>query len=215
MAVDARLIRSASRPVSGKKLKELRGKRKNESGQKDKNGLPLKFQRDVDSDWTVKNGKPIFRMKEHASLDVKSGLVLSSLMSRASEHDTNYFQAAVGKGIHGDNLPPKVYADKGCCGQSNRSFLSINGIGDGIMRKDQIKTKLTPLEIERNRMISKVRYKIEQYFGLSHLHQRGGTAKIHHPGQGGLGPALWGYGLQHQASCSGNRKKGGSCHRIR
>jgi len=178
MAVDARLVKSASRPVSGKKLKELREKRESESGQKDKNGLLLKFQRDVDSDWTVKNGQPVFGMKEHASLDVKSGLVLSSLMSRASEHDTNYFQAAVVKGIHGDNLPPKVYADKGYCGEPNRSFLSLNGIGDGIMRKDQINARLGPMEIERNRMISKVRYKIEQYFGLSHLHQMGDRARF-------------------------------------
>jgi len=178
MAVDARLVKSASRPVSGKKLKELREKRESESGQKDKNGLTLKFQRDVDSDWTVKNGKPVFGMKEHASLDVKSGLVLSSLISRASEHDTNYFQTAVVKGIHGDNLPPKVYADKGYCGEPNRSFLSLNGIGDGIMRKDQINARLGPMEIERNRMISKVMYKIEQYFGLSHLHQMGSGARF-------------------------------------
>ena len=46
------------------------------------------------------------------------------------------------------------------------------------MRKDQINAKLTPLEIERNRMISKVRYKVEQYFGLNHLHQRGGRARF-------------------------------------
>jgi len=178
MAVDARLIRSASRPVSGKKLEGLREKRKSESGQKDKNGRSLKFQRDVDSDWTVKNGQPVFGMKESASLDVESGFVLSTLISRASEHDTNYFQAAVVKGIHGENLPPKVYADKGYCGEPNRAFLGMNGIGDGIMRKDQINAKLGPMEIERNRMISKVRYKVEQYFGLSHLHQGGGKARF-------------------------------------
>jgi len=71
-----------------------------------------------------------------------------------------------------------VYADNGYCGEPNRSFLSLNGLGDGIMRKDQINARLGPMEIERNRMISKVRYKIEQYFGLSHLHQMGGRARF-------------------------------------
>ena len=51
----------------------------------------MRFQRDLDSDWTVKNDKPIFGMKEHASIDVESGLVLSTCVSRVSEHDTNYF----------------------------------------------------------------------------------------------------------------------------
>ena len=46
----------------------------------------------------------------------------------------------------------------------------MNGIKDGIMRKDTTTAKLTELEIERNKRISKKRYIVEQYFGLSHLH---------------------------------------------
>ena len=38
------------------------------------------------------------------------------------------------------------------------------------MRKDSITAKLTKYEKERNKKISKVRYIVEQYFGLSHLH---------------------------------------------
>ncbi|MBW2035517.1 MAG: hypothetical protein JRI94_18425, partial [Deltaproteobacteria bacterium] len=41
---------------------------------------------------------------------------------------------------------------------------------DGIMRKDTTTAKLTKVEIERNKKISKKRYIVEQYFGLSHLH---------------------------------------------
>jgi len=39
--------------------------------------------------------------------------------------------------------------------------------GDGIMRKKQINASLTENEIKRNKKISKVRYKIEQYFGIT------------------------------------------------
>ncbi len=52
----------------------------------------------------------------------------------------------------------------------------MNGIHDGIMRKAQINVKLIDRETQRNQWISKVRYKIEQYFGLSSLHQWAGTA---------------------------------------
>ncbi len=50
------------------------------------------------------------------------------------------------------------------------AFLAENKIEDGIMRKDTTTAKLTPYEIERNKKISKIRYMVEQYFGLSHLH---------------------------------------------
>jgi len=46
----------------------------------------------------------------------------------------------------------------------------MNGIADGIMRKDTRSTRLTAWEKERNKAIAKLRYMVEQYFGLSHLH---------------------------------------------
>lgn len=51
-------------------------------------------------------------MKEHASIDVKSGLVLATVLSRASEHDTNYLQYVVIKSLHTRKMPPKAYMDK-------------------------------------------------------------------------------------------------------
>ena len=71
-----------------------------------------------------------------------------------------------------------VYADKGYHGERNRSFLSLNGFGDGIMRKDTTTAKLTEFETTRNKNISKVRYIVEQYFGISHLHDRGKRARF-------------------------------------
>jgi IS5 family transposase len=38
------------------------------------------------------------------------------------------------------------------------------------MRKDMTRAKITKVQIKRNRRITKKRYIIEQYFGLSHLH---------------------------------------------
>ncbi len=64
----------------------------------------------------------------------------------------------------------RAYADKGYAGMPNREFLALNKIEDWIMRKDSTTAKLTDFEVERNKSISKVRYIVEQYFGLSHLH---------------------------------------------
>ena len=178
MAVDARIVKSASRPISDRKLRDLRDKRKVKAQMRKKTHKAMRFQRDLESDWTVKNNRPLFGMKEHASIDVESGLVLSTHMSKASEHDTKYFVYTVTKGIHGKALPARVYADKGYGGEPNRDFLNINGIGDGIMRKNQINASLTEAEIQRNKEISKVRYKIEQYFGITHKYHGAGKARF-------------------------------------
>ena len=47
IAVDARLVKSASRPISNDQIKELRIKHNTPEGQLDKNGKPLKFSRDL------------------------------------------------------------------------------------------------------------------------------------------------------------------------
>jgi IS5 family transposase len=178
MAIDARLVKSSGRIKSNKELRKERAFRETEEGKKDKKGQPLKFRGDIESDWTIKDDEPFYGMKEHASIDIKSGLVLSVMTSKASEHDTGYFQAIAVKGIHGKKLPPKIYADKAYPSEINRSFLSINKIADGIMRKNYVNAKLTELEHKRNRMISKVRYIIEQYFGLTELQMRAGRARF-------------------------------------
>lgn len=46
----------------------------------------------VDARIVKSASRPVFGMKGHAAIDVKSGLVLSTTVSRASEHDTNHFQ---------------------------------------------------------------------------------------------------------------------------
>jgi len=46
------------------------------------------------------------------------------------------------------------------------------------MRKDSTTAKLTEYEKKRNKKISKVRYIVEQYFGLSHLHDGGKRARF-------------------------------------
>jgi len=166
IAIDARLVRSASRPISNKEIKE----RKRNSTRTDKNGNPLKFSRDLESDWTIKNDTPHYGLKEHTSVDTNHGFVLATTMTPASVNDTNYIPYCTVYSRHTKQPIRKVYADKGYAGKPNRDFLALNNIEDGIMRKNSTTAKLTDYERKRNKKISKVRYIVEQYFGLSHLH---------------------------------------------
>jgi transposase, IS5 family len=170
VAIDARLVKSASHPLSQQKLEEEKKKRETPEGKLDKNGNILKFSRDLESDWTVKNDKPHFGLKEHASVDTRYGFVLATEMTPASHHDSPYLPLCVAGSCHTDKPIQKVYADKGYFGKNNREFLHLNNIADGIMTKATRGTELTQHEIDRNKVISKVRYIVEQYFGISHLH---------------------------------------------
>jgi transposase, IS5 family len=175
VAIDARLVQSASHAISKEAIEELRDKG---AGSDEVNGRVLKFSRDMESDWTVKNDKPLYGLKEHASVDTRYGFVLASELTSASVNDSIYLPYCVAMSFHTDECIRKVYADKGYHGKPNREFLYINGIEDGIMRRDSCNAKLTEHERERNRQISKKRYIVEQYFGLSHLHNGAQRARF-------------------------------------
>jgi len=178
IAVDARLVKSASRPVSNKEIAELKKKQDTPQGKLDKNGKPKKFNRDLDSNWTIKNDIPHYGLKEHASVDTNHGFILATTMTPASVNDTNYLPYCTAYSRHTQQSIEKVFADKGYAGKPNRDFLAQNDIADGIMRKDSTTAKLTDLEIERNKKISKVRYIVEQYFGISHLKDNAKRARF-------------------------------------
>ncbi len=178
VAVDARLVKSASKPAPKDKLHEIIKKAETPEGKLDRKGNPKKFSRDLESDWTVKNDKPHYGLKEHTSVDTQNGFILSTFLTPASHHDSKYFPKAVIYSMHTKDKIQTAYADKGYTGAPNREFLALNQIKDGIMRKDNINAKLTEVEISRNKSISKIRYIVEQYFGISCLHDKGDRARF-------------------------------------
>jgi transposase, IS5 family len=175
IAIDARLMQSASHPLSTKKLEEVKVKPQSKV---DKNGNALKFARDLESDWVVKNNVAHFGLKEHASVDIKQGFVPSTEITAASHNDNPYLPLCVAGSCHTKEPIKIVYADKGYFGKPNRDFLALNKIADGIMRKATTGAELTEYEIARNKAISKVRYIVEQYFGLSHLYNKAYRARF-------------------------------------
>ena len=105
-------------------------------------------------------------------MDTNHVFILATTMTPASVNDTNYLPYCTVYSRHTKQPIEKVYADKGYAGKPNRDFLALNKIADGIMRKDSTTAKLTECEKDRNKKIAKVRYIVEQYFGLSHLHDK-------------------------------------------
>ena len=101
----------------------------------------------------------------------------SRFRSRLSKEAMDQINSEILRQFENQGLE-KVYADKGYFGKPNREFLSMNNIADGIMRKNTTTAKLTSYEKERNKKISKVRYIVEQYFGLSHLHDEAYRARF-------------------------------------
>jgi IS5 family transposase len=122
IAIDARLIESASHSLSNDELKKQQEKRATPEGQVDKNGKPLKFSRDLESDWMTKDGEPPFYgLKEHASLrpgsppgwkrvDVNNGLLLATELTPASHHESPYLPLCAAASCHTEE-PIKVIYD--------------------------------------------------------------------------------------------------------
>ena len=78
------------------------------------------------------------------------------------------FDAKAVASLHKVEQGVKVYADKGYDSQSNREFLEKNQLVDGIMRKAHRKKPLMREDIERNKELAKIRYRVEQSFAILH-----------------------------------------------
>jgi transposase, IS5 family len=111
-------------------------------------------------------------------VDSRNGFVLATTLTPASVNDANYLAYCTAYSRHTKQQIKKVYADKGYAGEPNWDFLSLNKIEDGIMRKNSTTAKLKELEILRKKAISKIRYIVEQYFSISHLHDRANQARF-------------------------------------
>jgi len=113
IAIDARLVKSVSRPLSNTDIRKRKEKTDTPEGKVDKQSNPLKFSRDLESDWTVKSDTPHYGLKEHTSVDVESGFVLATTLTPASEHDSTYLPYLTIASCHTNDPIKTVYGDKG------------------------------------------------------------------------------------------------------
>lgn len=154
--VDASITPTLNKP-KGKKMFEVKDQNPPKLKEVKKKGV------DEEANWTRKGGKLSYGYKKHYMCDAKTSFVLSVCTSAANEHDSIYMQDCIEKA---KILPgSRVYADKGYCGSPNSEKLAAKRLKDGIQRKNVRGKKLNEREKHRNKLISKIRYKVERIFG--------------------------------------------------
>lgn len=151
--IDSTLVQGAHRP-----------------GATGKNGEVL----DEDVTWTSRNGQGKHGMKVTIGEDEGSELVRKIDLVTACEHDAPLLPRVV----CGDEK--KVYADKGYASESNREYLMLHDIDDGILHKATRKHKLKGWQVSLNKVLSSHRSAVERKFaevkrwhGMERMRYRG------------------------------------------
>jgi IS5 family transposase len=155
--IDASIVSSSRRPRKSEEV-IVGGDREEEL-----NSIDIKYSEDVDARWTVKSGKAYYGYKVTLVTDSGHNFILSCDNMAANEADISRFTSQVEAAC----LPADVtvYADKGYCSASNRHFLSEHNLFDGILHKARRNHPLSEVQRQSNRILSRMRSKIEGVFG--------------------------------------------------
>ena len=117
---------------------------------------------DTEARWVKKGDKSLFGYKQHTIVD-GNGLVIAIETTAANCHDSKPLLDLLAKA----NIQPgtRIHADKAYSSQKHRDVLKSRGIKNGIQDKATKNIPLLPRQLQRNRMITKVRYVVERTFG--------------------------------------------------
>jgi IS5 family transposase len=130
---------------------------------------------DPDASWVKRaDGSARFGYKLHAAVDLGTGIVRRAVVTPANVAD-------VDKGhelVIGDERC--VYADKGYVGPRMRERLKASGIRDRVQHKAQKNRSLTSRQHLRNKLIGRIRGRIEGVFGA--LKRSYGLARMRYMG---------------------------------
>jgi IS5 family transposase len=129
---------------------------------------------DKDGAWVKKGGKVRFGFKKHHITD-EEGIILDLLTTPANIHETNTLEELLAKA----NLPEgvAVKADKGYASKKNSELLKERKLRDHILKKAKKGKGLTTWEKKFNKLVGKVRYKVERSFGSIKRWFGGGVAR--------------------------------------
>lgn len=130
--------------------------------------------RDPEMTSTKKGNDWYFGMKAHVGADADSGITHSLETSTAKLHDSQVWDEL----LHGDE--DTVWADKGYVNTARRAAFEGPGKFWGVMRKAPAGGRLHPVDKQINRLIAKVRAKvnhpfrvIKRQFGYTRTRYRG------------------------------------------
>lgn len=153
----------------------------NNPSEKTTSHFEVEYSVDPDARWLKKGNRSYFGYKGFIGSNLK-GFILNGLMTPANVSEISKFSDV----LEVLNLSPDtpVLADKGYSSDKNREILKNKQLKDFIMYKAARGRKLTEYQKVVNKGISKVRYVIEQVFGIlkKHYHfdrcRYGGLEKV-------------------------------------
>lgn len=154
--IDATLIDSAARP-----RKEMEGMAVDREEGKEyivKEGVTLS--KDPDATWLKKGKRSYFGYKGFMIIDQEDGYIHQVHVTPAHVSEVRELEE-----VMKTRQDKRLYGDKGYASQKNKAFLRSKGIKNGLMEKAKRNKPLTHWQKVFNRMISKIRYRVEQGFG--------------------------------------------------
>jgi IS5 family transposase len=119
---------------------------------------------DPDAGFTKKQGKSSYGYKDHIAVEVENEFVVAYECTPANVHDSQVVEELI------EGEEEVVYADKAYCSEAISRKLEERGIRNGIMEKGRRNKPLSEESKQRNKVISRIRHKVERVFGIMSLH---------------------------------------------
>jgi IS5 family transposase len=158
--VDASLVSSSRRP---RKVIDIMPEDREEDKFPEEPNHEVTYSDDTEAAWVIKGKHPYYGFKLHMATDAHEGFIIGGHVTPANHADTSEFEKLVDD-LDLDKETP-VLADKGYSSQKNREYLAQKKLTDGIMIRGARNNPLTEEEIRHNRLISRLRFIVEQGFG--------------------------------------------------
>ncbi len=178
--VDASISDTPRQPRGKKEFEVVQDREEDQnqdpSQQIEKSELKEKVKSGVDTEarWVKKAGKLHYGYKKHTATN-QEGLILSIVTTPANESDIKHFEDVLDL-IEIEEYTP-VMADKGYKSADNDFVLEKKKLKNRIMHKANKNKALSVHQIKFNKLISKVRYKVERTFGSIKRWFSGGVAR--------------------------------------
>ena len=154
--VDASLVESSRRPRKRQDVVES-------SDVQGGHEVKTTYSGDTEAAWTVKGNKAYYGFKVHMGVEAEHGFILSGHATAANQPDCKELMAVVSSS--GLEEGAAVLADKGYFGREYSKQLQKAGYLDGIMYKATRNRPLSEAQRMVNKLISRVRGKVERAFG--------------------------------------------------
>ena len=119
-------------------------------------------QKDIDAQWSKRNGKRYYGYKNHVNVEVKHKLIRTYAVTDASVHESNVFDEL----LEESNTSADVYADCAYRSKESIELLQNRRFRERLQRKGCRNRTLTKREKQGNKTKAKIRCRIEHVFGV-------------------------------------------------